>query len=180
LKTIYIDKLTGFKTSDKNIKVFYKNGMPFYLKPNEKGKEVKFNLLSGIYNTDNNLIKLNLPVKYQLPVLPKIERKIELPNTINVSYGENPNKCSVWLKQGQVLLDNSFKKYPQFVRLFILYHEAGHYFYKTESKCDKFASHYMLKLGYNPSQIVLANKTTITSEFRKKECFNYNQKVKRK
>jgi hypothetical protein len=38
----------------------------------------------------------------------------------------------------------------------IMMHELGHCFYETEYKCDLFAASYLIKRGYNPSQLALS------------------------
>jgi hypothetical protein len=43
-------------------------------------------------------------------------------------------------------------KYPIEVRLFILLHEVGHFYYSEEWKCDAYAAYHFLEWGCNPSQ----------------------------
>jgi hypothetical protein len=67
---------------------------------------------------------------------------------------------------GIVIFDKSFKKEPKFVIDYILAHEYGHYFYsgrgnESEIDCDTFASNKLLKMGYNPSQLVTAGQSTL-------------------
>jgi hypothetical protein len=58
---------------------------------------------------------------------------------------------------------NKFYGYPKQVRWFILLHEFGHLFYKTEWKVDKFALWAFLQMGYNKSQAFYALSKTLTN-----------------
>lgn len=49
-----------------------------------------------------------------------------------------------------------FYSYPQQIRLFILLHEYGHLFYKTEWKVDRFALKCFLGMGFNKSNAFYA------------------------
>jgi len=115
-------------------------------------KHTTFNLPKGKYYTSNT-IKETQPRKYALPNLPPRERKMKMPNHVDIKYGDNPNKASIWLEQRIILLDNAIKRLskPQIIQ--IIYHEFGHYYYTTEKYCDLFAARRMLVEGYNPKQI---------------------------
>jgi hypothetical protein len=71
---------------------------------------------------------------------------------------------------------DKFFTYPKQVRLFILLHEFGHLFYKTEWKVDRFALWAFLKMGYNKSQAFYALSKTLSdseqSTDRIKRLFN--------
>ena len=135
--------------------------------------------------TENNIQKLDRPVEFKLPPLPKKNHNPKTLPDLKVFFGENPNKCSVFIEKGIILFDNSFKEYPPFVLQFILYHEIGHFYYrgeglKSENNCDVFASHYMLKRGFNPSQIKIAQGITLNSGLRKKHLVNNLEKIRQK
>lgn len=51
-----------------------------------------------------------------------------------------------------IVLNPKFFNYSAEVKIFILLHELGHYYYATEWKCDQYAAHHFLKMGCNPSQ----------------------------
>jgi hypothetical protein len=59
--------------------------------------------------------------------------------------------------------DEAFNEMSQPTRLFILLHELGHYYFKTEALADKFALHTFLNMGYNYSS-ALAALTNVLSK----------------
>jgi hypothetical protein len=72
-------------------------------------------------------------------------------NKITVdSLKETPAR--IYTNEKVIVLNPKFFNYPIEVRLFILLHEVGHFYYKTEWKCDQYAVHHFLKMGCNPSQ----------------------------
>lgn len=176
-------KTEGFGSLDSEIIIREKNGKVFYLYKNPKKMFCEFNLPKGNFYTNNKLAKLTEPKKYKLPQLPPFERRLKIPAKIRISYGKNKNKCSVFLEEGKIIFDKDFKRQlstPTFV--FVICHELGHYYYgghnpvkepkkylESETKCDIFAIKLMLKNGYNPSQIVLSSRFSLSdvSEERK-------------
>jgi len=162
----------GFQTTDKAIRVFDKNRKPFYVFDAKKDV-TRFNLPKGVFYTDNKIIPLKCPVKYRL-TLPPFEREIKRPKKIVVTWGDNPNKATIVLQAGKILIDNSFKNYPSFVPVYVIFHEIGHYRYKSELGADAFARVQMLKRGYNPSQIGMASRLTLSpkSAARIVACFD--------
>lgn len=62
----------------------------------------------------------------------------------------------IFAKTGLIEIGEDFEKYPSPVRLFILLHEVGHMFYKTEWKTDLFALKIYLMLGFNESNAFYA------------------------
>ena len=112
-----------------------------------------------------------------LKQLPKYERCIPRPRKFKFILKENPNKCSIFLEKGVIIFDKDlWESLSNLQRKFVLLHEYGHYYYKSEVKCDIFAKHHLLKLGYNKSQIaaidfhILGNSEHSIS--RKLESFN--------
>lgn len=178
-----LGKITGFVTQDKSICVFERGTIPFYRYENPDGLKIRFNLPSGVFQTYNNLKQLDEPVKYKLPSLPAKERNYQTPAKLVIVFEPNPNKCSVFLDKGLIIMDTIYRDYPSYMTKYILFHEVGHYWYggngeKSEKKCDIFAAYHLLKRGYNPSQIKLANGLTLQSEFRKAACSHFLKKVK--
>lgn len=168
------ENVSGFFTVDDNIKIFDVNGNLFYIfKKNKDNEKTKFNLPAGVFYTENNLIKLPKKIKYKKIELPKPQVLKKMPEKFKIIYSANPNKCTVFIDKGLIVFDNFFKTVFPFVRYFILLHELGHYFYKTEKFCDLFAAKNMLERGYNPSQIYFASKFTLSknAEHRKKYTF---------
>ena len=157
-----VDKKIGFKAAskvciDKDGRIFY--GMQ---KP---GEDILFNLPPGNYSTEWKIEPLSRPVKVDFPTRRKRERfNLTPPKRVNVRYGDNPNKATIKLESGQILIDNSFKNAPELVKKFIMYHEIGHYFYKTEEYCDEYAQERLLDDGYNLSQVHNATAKSLNPE----------------
>jgi hypothetical protein len=157
-----VDKKIGFKAASKVC--IYKDGRIFYgmQKP---GEDILFNLPPGNYSTEWKIEPLSRPVKVDFPTRRKRERfNLTPPKRVNVRYGDNPNKATIKLESGQILIDNSFKNAPELVKKFIMYHEIGHYFYKTEEYCDEYAQERLLDDGYNLSQVHNATAKSLNPE----------------
>lgn len=165
---IICENKTGFFCPDSRLRIYDKDGIPFYFHDKDQGR--KFNLPKGEYITANFINKLKEPVKYKLNPL-KPERNIKRPDKITIHFGENPNKASIILQKGIILIDNQFLEYPRFVIEYVLQHEIGHYKFASETGADSYARIQMLKKGYNPTQIMQASRMTLTkSEGRKRKC----------
>lgn len=182
MPTLALDKKTGFKSSDSVICIYDEDYAPFYLM-NNKGKEIKFNLPKGTYHTENTISALQSPVHYALPDLPKREKNISVPDSIEIVWSENPHKCSIMLNIGLIVCSPYIKSKSRAEQMFIIYHELGHYLYKTEAFCDLYATKRMLEDGFNPSQCVFSVNGCLThesSKARKENVFNFAQKIRRK
>lgn len=181
---IFLDKKSGFTTTDKLVVVNDARGQIFYYKENTDGL-LHFNLPEGEYTHDNNLTPAK-PRNYQLKWLPKGNRIKPLPpNGFTIVFEENPNKCSVDSDTHTIYFDNSFKTAPQPIIDFIKAHELGHYFYsgqgqRSERLCDLFAYNTLLDYGYNPSQIWHAQKISLSdsekAQVRKNEIYQQANK----
>lgn len=181
MKQISVDETSSFKSVSPLIEILDNRGLPFYFFKNEEGKEIIFNLPSGNYFINGGSVFLNgSPLIYVCPPLPKPEKKIDIVEHLEIEVAENPNKASIDIKTGHVIIDRKFfnNEIP-FVH-FILFHELGHFYYSTEYKCDLFSANKMLKLGFNPSQCFYANSICLSDrqEERKKILFNYLKKIK--
>lgn len=134
-----------------------KRGLVFYEhKGNPTGEAFYFNLPRGEYLTKNELVKLKEPIPVHLPKLPKPQKNLKFPAKVSISYSKNPNKASVWTALNHIKIDPDMMKRTIPEIMFLAFHEAGHYLYKDEEKCDLFAVREMLKLGFNPSQCFFA------------------------
>lgn len=130
-------------------------GDPFYL----MGGAGTFTLPAGAYRVAEGAVEHLGPMKVRSFVPGKA--RFPLPARMSVDVGPNPNKASIHLRSGHVLIDPSVAALPDFVRTFVLAHEIGHYFHETEEGADGFAAHWMFCEGFNPSQIDAAARLSL-------------------
>ena len=145
-----------------------------------------FNLPAGVYFCEQNLKKSASPVNYSLPErTPAFEKdKKDFPKKYSLKFGSNPNKASVLLTNDSmvILIDNDFKKQGRLFVDFIIRHELGHFFYKTEKYADIAAYVAMINEGFNPSQIFYACALTLNRNLSMERIFNIyelNKKTKK-
>ena len=135
---------------------------------NEKGQVVYRRPLTG--HADNFSVNLptsgtyyfgdDISVRDRLPLvpnkvrfnLPEPERNRYKPFRIEYNSELKGTPARIFTNEGVIEVSPNYYQYDPPTRLFILLHELGHYFYKTEWKTDTFALYYYLKLGYNKSQ----------------------------
>ena len=151
---------------------------PFYIKKigDSGNRFVHFNLPPGRYNSSRELTRLPRPIKYRCKKLPTAERLLDIPE-LNITVQENPHKCTVYFKTGDIVIDPSMAALAKPNLLHILFHELGHFYYKTEWKCDIFACNQMLKIGYNPSQclkVIIHNLSSNKAETVKRATKGLN------
>lgn len=120
-------------------------------------KNFKFNL--PIPN-NYTLVGVSLKVDRIAP-LEKVVKTIELPTPDrSKAFGikeilynnDSPSPARIFTDKQIICVNKKFFSYPIEVRMFILLHEVGHFFYTEEWKCDTFAAYHFLDLGFNPSQ----------------------------
>ena len=179
----YIYKPCGVeiaKEDSRALRVYDSRGRLFYMFP-ISSSAYTFNLPRGVFY-------INVPCKL-VPLL-TFYKKIHFEKTHNFSsvkriverFDVNPNKCSIFFKKGIVVWDWDFyTSLTRCERAFILMHERGHYFYKgkglkSEIACDIYAAKKLLKKGFNPSQIAMAQHNSLsateTTKKRMKELLN--------
>lgn len=162
MKIINITNKTGFlnTTPDVPVVIYDYRGIIFYNSMWLNNPPKKFNLPAlgyPYYLESGNLIQLPKPINYKMIKLPKKERNLKYnPENFKILFGNNKNKCSVIWDKHIILFDNSFKNKPLFIIYFILFHEFGHKYYKTEKYCDLYARNKMLEKGFTPFQTGLA------------------------
>lgn len=139
-----------------------------------------FNMPKGNYtiNSDFNFCE---PVKYKKIVMPKRERNIKYPKQFKVIQRPNKNKCSIYYELGIIVFDPVFfQSLNKFQHYFVLAHEIGHYFYKTEKFCDLFSAKKMIQNGFNATQILASCDITLNnsepSQERKKFLLKHLKK----
>lgn len=150
------------------------DGRIFYTDQWVKKPVKHFNLPKGKYIVESgDILRKKSSVKYRLPKLPPPERWYKQ-KKYRIKFAPNPNKATVYHKEGIIVFDPYFKKVPKFIFDFILFHEFGHQYYKTEKYADAYARNKMLKRGYNPSQIGLSPLVGLSgAQFeRKKHLIN--------
>lgn len=159
-----------------------KYGLYFFRNLDGKTPRIKFNLCHpGVYSSpqDFEVVKC-VPIEKPatLPALPPYERN-EIKDFVIV---DNPDlqgsPARVFVKEGIVERGRELFRLPKPVRVFILLHEVGHFFYgitegdmrraskmsdpdardfltrrrnESEMKCDLFALIHFLEMGYNRS-----------------------------
>lgn len=156
LKRLEVRAKSGFRNiNGKPIILLDETGEIFY-DTTKLDKIVKeFNLPIGTYYVaQGKFTQKPSPVNYPMAALPPTERtKQSNPENFDIKFVENPHTGSVFWDVRNIYLDNSLKDLPLPCLVFVLYHEYGHRYYKTEKYCDLYARNKMLEAGYNPSQI---------------------------
>lgn len=179
----FVNKKSGFSSRDKLIVIYDKDGNIFYYKDNVTGL-IKFNLPIGEYLTNNNLNKID-PVNYPYFNLPNFKLRRRKNTDLKESFEPNKNKASVDINNRIAIYDNSFKNAYKVCFDFVKCHEKGHFYFhdegqKSEQECDMFAYNCLINHGYNPSQIVYAQKNTLSNspdaQKRKNILFNHANK----
>lgn len=169
---------TGFKCTGA-VLVNDTSGRPFY--HFSKPGEFTFNLPAGVYDIKGEVTRLSEPVNYIFSPSRKKEHAHELPKPgqLKIIYAKNPNKASIFPKKHVIIIDTGYKNAPQIIKDYLIFHEIGHYFYKTEKYADEFAQEQLIKKGYPFSLIVkAAEKTLFNGHERHHYCFENMQKVK--
>lgn len=72
----------------------------------------------------------------------------------DIHYDNNSNSpARIYSALGVIVLNPKFDTYANEIKLFILLHEVGHFYYKTEWKCDMYAAyHFINTFNCNPTQ----------------------------
>jgi len=123
-----------------------------------------FNLPKGVFFTNEN-IKQNEKKEYPVLSLPEPEHFFSTKG-IKTKVKENKHKATIYPNKKRIYIDKTVSQldfFPAWV--FIIAHEFGHCRYRTENYADMFATSFMLKQGFNPSQI----KISYLFLFRKNE-----------
>lgn len=138
-------------------------------------------LFPGDYesNVDFEVIKsVELPQEDNTIKLYERERERERPFIVryNPSMTNTPARIFTTATPAIIEVGDRYYKYPPAVRMFILLHEYGHLFYKTEHKTDCYALKRYLEMGLPPSMAYWALANVLhksdASTFRIKKLFN--------
>lgn len=113
------------------------------------------------------------------PRFPKFERDLGIPKSNILIVDHLSSKAKIYHESGIIVLDKSLSiKLSDSAKLFILLHERGHNYYKSEDSCDIYASQIMRKLGFPiksilQAQIEARNGITCLSESTSKHFGNH-------
>lgn len=184
-KPVQIRQKSGIVTNSGFCFILDEFNTPFYFHPKKKyQKFLCFNLPKGNYFFADTLIyDIKKPYIYTTPDLPKPDRNdIANPN-VSVSINKDfLDKARIYIKEHRMNISNSINASSSLINCFVRAHEIGHYRYSDEWKCDVFSAYVMLGCGYNPSQILIAQRCTIRNsegnKIRFKEVTNFLSKCK--
>lgn len=139
-----------------------------------------FNLPSGKYIVESGEFKpMPKPIPFKLEKEPIAETALPTPPIgFDIVFGYNPNKCTIFWGRKLIVFSDQFIDYPLPKITHIYMHEFGHSKYgferlydleTAEKYCDLYASNQMLRMGYNPSQIMSSEKETLSDrqQYRK-------------
>jgi hypothetical protein len=191
MQSIIIDKkstvIAKFEGNPESITVFflYKNNIVPYFFRNLGGRytEIKINLCHAgkyFFSENGNYILTELKTEKCNFILPPPERKRNknIHFVSNFDIGHTPAR--IHSHTGKIEIGKRFTNFPFSSKLFILLHEVGHLYYKTEHYCDMFALKYFVENGYNYSAALLALtrilKDNAQNKLRIKKLFNHLKK----
>lgn len=170
-----------------------KHGLYFFRHLRGLAPRIKFNIChTGVLNSnaDFKIVKVvDIEIPDNLPALPPFERDAIKDFVIVDNPELTGSPARVFTKQGRIEKGSDFYKLPKPVRVFVLLHEVGHFFYgitdavineankmsetdgreyirkkrnDSEIKCDLFALIRFLKMGYNRSTAFYSLKTVLS------------------
>lgn len=145
------------------VQVNDENGRPFYIFDRPEG--FTFTLPKGSYKLSGGTLIGRMRARNGHKETSSL--RFPLPKRVELVVAPNPFKACISLPDGIIVIDPSLLELPPFCLVFVLFHEIGHYWYKSEEACDRFAAEEMHRRGYNPSQIELASRMTMHSEHRR-------------
>lgn len=175
MRKLTVYSKTGYRVKDVNTPIIIRDtrGILFYSTEDKVPDVKEFNLPPGEYFVDQgSFTPMLFPRVYPSIKLPRRQRFFyPNPKDYKVVFGDNPNKCSVDWEKKIIKFDKSFEEKPMYEIDFILCHEFGHRFYKTEKYCDLYAARCLLKMGYNPSQVGLAPIDSLSDEQEERKMY---------
>lgn len=169
-----------------------KHGLYYFRDLQGKAPRIKFNLCHpGKYTSSTNfeIVKIvPIEIPENLPDFPKYDRDEIKDFTIVDNPLLQGSPARIFAKTGVIEKGKNFYKLPKPLRVFILLHEIGHFFYgvtnkdiekaekmsvfegkeflrqkrqEGEKKCDAFALIHYLQMGYNRSMAFNALSTIL-------------------
>lgn len=158
-----------FSFIPQRFEIFDAKGRLFFFRDlSEKNKVIKVNVARPGTYTTNVVCKITvLPLEIiDIPDgLPPLQKNF-LPDQIKYRY--NPELKGTparnFYKHGVIEFGREFLNQPYPIRVFILCHEIGHFYYHDEDLADHFAVKLYLKMGYNKSMALHALKDVLNME----------------
>lgn len=123
-----------------------RGGRPFYVHDSPG----RVSLPAGAYLVAKGSLALVGPVLRPFPPDVPLDA---LPDRFRVYVQPSADKAHVNTRTGCIYVDPQVMRLPRVALTFVLLHEMGHYFHRTEEGADSWASRTMYALGFNPSQI---------------------------
>lgn len=169
---IQVKRPTLFRSNGR-VQVDETNGAPFYVF-DDPGT---FTLPAGSYVMSGGA-RIG-PMKRRKGATVPEGMRWPMPKRVRIIFSPNPHKAVILLPEGLIILDPSLRSLPYFAKVFILFHEIGHYWHKDEAACDAFAAAEMERRGFNPSQIMAATELTMNDGERRACNFAHAQSMRR-
>lgn len=182
-----VSRKTGFRVTDPHVPINIRDyrGILFYSTESMVPDVLEFNLPAGKYLVDTGSFSpMEKPISFLRASLPVSERAFaRTPYNFKMMFDDNPNKASIFWAQKIIIFDKRFLDAPLPQLFFIYFHELGHSRYgysrlydakEAEKYCDLWASNKMLEMGFNPSQILLAPKETLSNSQNYRKDFIQN------
>lgn len=142
----------------------------FFRVLHKKYPAIKFNLCHpGKYSTTAGTVDKILPLqiqKFNYTLPPKDRHLMKF-----FEFRKNPtltgSPARNFTKLGIIETGTKYDTYPFPVRLFILLHEIGHFYYKDEANADAFAAKTFVDLGYNESTALYSLSNVLNFESKR-------------
>lgn len=146
----FFEPVDVFSITDRNGKIYFYR----YLPSGTTGIKVNIPDTGDYYvSKDVNIIRKPLTTISNVNniVLPPKERNRSKPYFIVHDNNEVSSPALIYTGTGMIVTGRKFKGMSIPMRIFILLHELGHFYYETEKYCDLYAFIEFVKMGYNPS-----------------------------
>lgn len=115
-----------------------------------------------------------LPVKNVNITLPNWEKTPTIENIVKKTYIKDwHSPASINPKTGELIYNKDFLTFSDAKKDFIVFHEEGHFYYKTEKFCDLYASKKMLQKGFGMSQCLEVLRNVLSDSKEKEERYNF-------
>lgn len=177
MEKLTVNKKTGFRVIDPYEPIIIRDsrGILFYSTEDMTPRVEYFNLPEGEFWVESGWFEqAKKPREYTLATLPPIERDYGDMSDFKISYEPNESKCTVYWDLKEIVFDTSFQERPIPEVMFILFHEFGHRYFETEEFADLYASNQLKLLGYNPTQIALAQVGSLSERQTKRKEYLVN------